>query len=97
MHMQRRDVVDERRARGQGALGDLDLHRVHRDLRAYAGGDQRLDHGHDPPRLLITLDRVRSRPRRLATDVEDRRPLRLERKPVLDRGSRIEVTAGITE
>ena len=71
-------VVDERRARRQRALGDLRLHRVDGDRGRDAGGDQRLDHRHNPAQLLVGRDRFGAGAGRLAADVKDLGALRLQ-------------------
>ena len=93
---QGRDVIDDRRAGGQGAARHFRLRRVHADRHADALG-QGLDHGHHAAQLLVRLDRVRARPRGLAADVDDGRALAHERQGLLEGGVGGEEAAAVRE
>ncbi len=69
---QRRHVVHELGAERESAARDLGLRGVdrHRHL-----AREPLQHRHDATQLLLDGDSLRSRPRRLAADVHDRRAL----------------------
>ena len=82
---QRAHVVDDGRAGGERAAGDLRLHRVDRDGDADAAGE-RLDHRQHAAQLLVQGDQLGARPRGLAADVDDRRALTHQREGLLERG-----------
>ena len=69
---QRRDVVHELGAERESAARDLGLRGVDRERHL---ATQPLQHRHDATQLLVDGDALRSRPRRLAADVHDRRAL----------------------
>ena len=72
-----RHVVDDGRAGGDRALGDIGAIRV--DAHECGAVCEAFDHGQDPSQFFVRPHGVRSGPRRLASDVEDRRPLGDER------------------
>jgi hypothetical protein len=60
------------------------------DRDAQRAGGERLDHRQHAPQLFLGRDRRGAGPRGLAADVQDRRALRGQSHPVLDRGLGLE-------
>src|SRR5699024_11403438 len=69
------DIVDDVGTGGQGLPRDSGAHRVDADHRA--GGGELTDDGHDAAQLFVLIDADGPRPRRLASDIEDRKSTRL--------------------
>ena len=82
-------------ARGR-APHHLRLARVDGEARPHARR-QRLDHRHDPPQLLLEVDRLGTGPRQLRADVEDVGALRLEPQRVRDGGIRRQIAPAVRE
>jgi hypothetical protein len=89
------DVVDHARTRFERFAHELGLARVDRD--GLPGPRQRLDHRQCSAALFIERDRLRTRPRRFAADVEDIGAFSDERAPMRYRGVRAGVKAAIGE
>ena len=93
---QRRDVVDDRRARLERGARDGGLGRVDAD-RHRAARRERPHDRHHPPQLLLERDRRGAGAGGLAADVEDVRALRREAQPVFHGGAGVEEGAAVRE
>ena len=87
----RRDVVDELGAELERAPRDLGLRRVDRHRTAR----EPLEHGNDAAQLLVERNALRTGPRRLAADVDDRSPFIHHAPSRRGRGVGIEVDATV--
>jgi hypothetical protein len=87
-------VVHELGAELGRPAGNLGLGRVDRDRNLAL---ERLEHGHDPPQLLVERHALGTGPRRLPTDVHDPRPL-VHHAPRSRNGvTRVEVDTAVRE
>ena len=87
------DVVDELGAELERTAGDLRLRRVDRQRRA----GETLEHGYDARELLLHRNRRRTRPRRLATDVDESGTLVQKLSRVRDGDGRLDEPASVRE
>ena len=89
------DVVDDLRAQLDGSLGYLGLRGIHRD--DDTSGHQAFDHRQDPALLLVNRDRIRARPGRLPSYVDDRGTLFGQGQAASDRVVDLKALAAIRE